>query len=176
MDSVEIRQERGVVPDCHSGGDQFRPPGWEDRIGGENALGIPSRLFLPSGSNAFTRSIFLHQRPRFKNEVSIVLLIHLARNNMKFEKRRAGLVILIEAAPGQGIGPLNKTIESGDTVRLFFESRPVLAVVSNVTDDGYTGFITTKEAHPPLQHGQMILFDEINVDAVFKKNVLEPLT
>ena len=77
---------------------------------------------------------------------------------MKFDKRRDGLVILIEAAPGQGIGPLYKTIETGDTVRIFLNKKPILAVVSDATKDGYTGFVTSKEAPPPLQHGQTISF------------------
>lgn len=91
---------------------------------------------------------------------------------MKFDTRRGGLTILIEAAPGQGVGHLRKTIESGDKVRLFIDKKPLLAVVTDCLDGQYAGFVTSRDSHPDVSHGQTIYFEEINVDALFKQNLM----
>ncbi|WP_045223290.1 hypothetical protein [Methyloterricola oryzae] len=92
----------------------------------------------------------------------------------QFDKRREGMVILIQAAPGQGVGGVSRHIEIGDTVRLFMHRRPVLAEVTGFSEGGYTGCLCSKDVDPPLRVGQVVCFDEINVDAVFKKNSNAP--
>lgn len=89
------------------------------------------------------------------------------------DKRREGLVILIEAAPGQGIGDISRSIEAGDTVRLFVNRRPILAEVTGLSRGSYSGCVTSDDEHIPVHQGQQVLFEEINVDAVFKRKSAE---
>ncbi len=99
---------------------------------------------------------------------------NMTNTTTQFDKRREGMVILIQAAPGQGVGNINRHIEIGDTVRLFLKRRAILAEVTGLSGDGYTGCLCSKDVDPPLRAGQVVCFEEINVDAVFKRNSNAP--
>lgn len=100
---------------------------------------------------------------------------NMTNTTTQFDKRREGMVILIQAAPGQGVGNISRQIEIGDTVRLFMNRRAILAEVTGVSEDGYTGCLCAKDVDPPLRPGQVVYFEEVNVDAVFKRNSSAPI-